>query len=116
MPPSGDFSHFPVLLVQKGHMYSNLPQDQTHFHQLGACEHECFCLAGILLAEGDLKQEFLETLAAGKYQILFRLDRVVFQAPVIQAPALSIQYSEWAGGVAWLLNPINKQPVCGFLM
>ena len=95
MPPSGDFSHFPVLLVQKGHMYSNLPRDRTRFHQLGACKRECFRLAGILIAEGDLKQELLGTLAAGKYPILFHLDRVVFQVPVIQAPALGTQYSEW---------------------
>ena len=96
-------------------MYSNLPQDRTRFHQLGACEHECFRLAGILIAEGDLKQELLETLAAGKYPILFRLDRVVFQAPVIQALALSTQYSEWAGGIACLLNLVNGRPVCGFM-
>ena len=71
VPPSGDFSHFPVLLVQKGHMYSKLPRDRTRFHQLGACKHECFCLAGILIAEGDLKQELLEILAAGEYPIPF---------------------------------------------
>ena len=70
------------------------------FHQLGACERECFCLAGILIAEGDLKQELLVILAAGKYPILFRLDRIAFQVPVIQVPALSTQYSEWAGRIA----------------
>ena len=86
------------------------------FHQLGACERECFHLAGILIAEGDLKQELLGTLAADKYPILFHLDRVVFQVPVIQAPALGTQYSEWAGGITWLLNLVNKRPVCGFLM
>ena len=100
-------------------MYSNLPRDQTHFHQLGTCKRECFRLAGILIAEGDLKQELLEILAAGKYTIFFRLDRVVFQVPVIQAPALHTQYSEWAGGIAWLHNlhisNVNKWPVC-FLM
>ena len=115
MPPSGDFTHFPVLLVQKGHMYSNLPRDRMHFHQLGACERECFRLAGILIAEGDLKQELLGTLATGKYPILFRLDRVVFQVPVIQAPALGTQYSEWAGGIAWLLNLVMSGQSVAFL-
>ena len=57
----------PHFLVQKGQMYSNLPQDQTRFHQLGTCECECFCLAGIVISEGDLRQELIETLAAGKY-------------------------------------------------
>ena len=100
-------------------MYSNLPRDRTRFHQLGACERECFCLAGILIAEGNLKQELVEILAAGKYPILFRLNSN-FQAPVIQVPALSTQYSEWAGGIAWLHNlqigNVNEWPVCGFLM
>ena len=45
-------------------MYSNLPRDWTHFHRLGVCKCECFCLAGILITEGDLRQELLETLAA----------------------------------------------------
>ena len=54
-------------------MYSNLPQDRMHFHQLGACECECFCLAGILIAEDDSRQELLEILAAGKYLISFAL-------------------------------------------
>ena len=92
-------------------MYSNLPRDRTHFHQLGACECECFHLAGILIAEDDLKQELLGTLATGKYPILFSLDRVAFQVLVIQALALGTQYSEWAGGIAWLLNLVNKRPV-----
>ena len=52
-------------------MYSSLPRDRTRFHQLGACERECFRLASILISEGDLRQELLETLAAGKYSILF---------------------------------------------
>ena len=101
-------------------MYSNLPRDRMCFHQLGACEHECFCLAGILIAEGDLKQELLEILAAGKFPILFRLNRIVFQASVVQAPAFNTQYSEWTGGITWLRNlqisNVNKWPVCGFLM
>ena len=73
LPPSGDFFHFPALLVWKGHMYSNLLRDRAHFHQLGACERECFRLAGILIAEDDSRQELLEILAAGKYPIFFAL-------------------------------------------
>ena len=43
------------------------------FHQLGACERECFCLAGIVTYRRRFKtraQELIETLAAGKYPIL----------------------------------------------
>ena len=90
MTPSGDFFHFPALAVWKGQMYSNLPRDRTRFHRLGACERECFCLAGILITEGDLRQELLETLAAGKYSIL--LSRVVtLQAPIFQVLAFDAE-------------------------
>ena len=85
VPPSGDFCHFPTFLVRKGQMYSNLPRDQTRFHQLGACEHECFRLAGILIADGDSRQELLETLAAGKYLTSFLSQFISPQVPVIQA-------------------------------
>ena len=54
-------------------MYSNLPRDRTRFHQLGACERECFRLAGILVASGDTRQELIETLVAGEYSRLFNL-------------------------------------------
>ena len=37
------------------------------FHQLGACEYECFRLAGALAADANNKAVLLETLAAGKY-------------------------------------------------
>ena len=88
--PSGDFFHFPTLTVWKGQMYSNLPRDRTHFHRLGVCECQCFCLAGILITEGDLRQELLETLAAGKYSIL--LSHVVtLQAPIFQALAFDAE-------------------------
>ena len=71
-------------------MYSNLPRDQVCFHWLGMCEHECFRLAGILITEGDLRQELLETLAAGKYSIL--LSRVVtLQAPIFEALAFDAE-------------------------
>ena len=71
-------------------MYSNLPRDQMHFHQLGACEHECFHLAGILITEGDLRQELLETLATGKYSIL--VSRIVtLQASIFQVLAFDAE-------------------------
>ena len=88
--PSGDFFHFPVLTVQKGQMYSNLPRDWTCFHRLGMCERECFRLAGILIMEGDLRQELLETLAAGKYTILLS-HIVTLQARIFQALAFDAE-------------------------
>ena len=88
--PSGDFFHFPVLTVWKGQMYSNLPRDRMRFHWLGTCERECFRLAGILITEGNLRQELLETLATGKYSIL--ISRVVtLQAPIFQALAFDAE-------------------------
>ena len=118
--PSGDFFHFPMLTVWKGQMYSNLPRDRTRFHWLGACERECFCLAGILITEGDLRQELLETLATGKYSIL--LSRVVtLQAPIFQALAFDAEsiISDGAqppGYAISLISNINKRPVYGFSM
>ena len=118
--PSGDFSHFPMLTVQKGQMYSNLPRDRTRFHQLGACKCECFRLAGILIAEGDLRQELLETLATSKYSIL--LSHVVtLQAPIFQVLAFDAEsiISDGArlpGYTISLISNINKWPVCGFSM
>ena len=120
MTPSGDFFHFPALTVQKGQMYSNLPRDRTHFYQLGACERECFRLAGILITEGDLRQELLETLATGKYSIL--LSRVVtLQAPIFQGLAFDAEsiISDWArppGYAISLISNINKRPIHGFSM
>ena len=101
-------------------MYSNLPRDRTCFHRLGACECECFRLAGILITEGDLRQEFLETLAAGKYSIL--LSRVVtFQALIFQALAFDAEsiMSDGArlpGYAISLISNINKWPIYGFSM
>ena len=69
-------------------MSSNLPRDRTCFHQLGACERECFHLAGIVITEGDLRQELIETLAAGKYLTLSypsSVQALVDQASVVQA-------------------------------
>ena len=42
-------------------------RDRTLFHQLGACEYECFCLAGAFVADANDKAVLLETFAAGKY-------------------------------------------------
>ena len=117
--PSGDFFHFPALTVQKGQMYSNLPRDRTCFHWLGTCERECFRLAGILITEGDLRQELLETLATGKYSIL--LSHVVtLQAPIFQALAFDAEsiISDWArpsGYAISLISNINKRKSMVFL-
>ena len=118
--PSGDFFHFPTLTVRKGQMYSKLPRDRTRFHRLSTCECECFRLAGILITEGDLRQELLETLAAGKYSIL--LSRVVtLQAPIFQVLAFDAE-SIISDGVRppgyaiSLISNINKRPVYGFSM
>ena len=48
-------------------MSSGFLRDRTLFHQLGECEYECFCLAGALVADEDVKAALLETFAAGKY-------------------------------------------------
>ena len=37
------------------------------FHQLGACEYECFHLAGALATDTNDRAILLEILAAGKY-------------------------------------------------
>ena len=37
------------------------------FHQLGACEYECFHPAGALAADANDRAVLLEILAAGKY-------------------------------------------------
>ena len=116
--PNGDFLHFPALTVRKGQIYSNLSRDRTCFHQLGACERECFRLAGILITIGNLRQELLETLAASKYSIL--LSRVVtLQAPIFQVLAFDSEsiISDGAqppGYAISLISNINKRPVYGF--
>ena len=101
-------------------MYSNLPRDRTHFHRLGVCERECFRLAGILIMEGDLRQELLETLAVGKYSILFSCV-VTLQVPIFQALAFDAEsiISDGArppGYTISLISNINKWPVYGFSM
>ena len=101
-------------------MYSNLSRDRTRFHRLGACKHKCFHLAGILITEGNLRQELLETLAAGKYSILlFRV--VTLQAPIFQVLAFDAE-SIISDGVRppgyaiSLTSNINKRPIYGFSM
>ena len=48
-------------------MSSGFLRDRTLFHQLGACEYECFYLAGALAADADNRAVLLEILATGKY-------------------------------------------------
>ena len=67
MPPSGDFLIFPPFSVRKGQMSSGFLRDRTLFHQLGACEYECFHLAGALTTDTNDRAILLEVLAASKY-------------------------------------------------
>ena len=48
-------------------MSSRFLRDRTLFHQLDACEYECFHLAGALAADENDRAILLEILAAGKY-------------------------------------------------
>ena len=48
-------------------MSSGFLRDRTLFHQLGACEYECFRLAGALATDANDRAVLLEILAAGKY-------------------------------------------------
>ena len=57
-----------------------------HFHQLGACKRKCFRLAGIVILEGNSRQELIETLATGKYPTFANfIQALVVQAPQVQA-------------------------------
>ena len=67
MPPSGISFIFLHFLVQKGQMSFGFLRDRMLFHQLGACEYECFHLAGALATDANDKAVLLKTLAAGKY-------------------------------------------------
>ena len=58
---------FPCFSVQKGQMSSGFLRDRMLFHQLGACEYECFRLAGTLTADVDNRAVLFEIFAAGKY-------------------------------------------------
>ena len=48
-------------------MSSGFLRDRMLFHQLGACEYECFHLAGALTADANDRAVLLEIPAAGKY-------------------------------------------------
>ena len=67
LPPSGDFFYFPTLLsIERSDVFQS-PSRLHAFPPAGACERECFRLAGIIIAEGDSRQELIETLATGEY-------------------------------------------------
>ena len=89
MPPSGDFL-FPRFLVCKGQMSSGFLRDRTLFHQLGACEYECFRLAGALTADANDRAVLLEIFAAGKY---LRSSRFCFYLVILGARLLDKHYS-----------------------
>ena len=89
MPPSGDFL-FLRFLVQKGQMSSGFLRDRTLFHQLGACEYECFRLAGALAADANDRAVLLEIFAAGKY---LWSSRLCFRLVILSARLLDKHYS-----------------------
>ena len=90
MPPSGDFLIFPHFLVHKGKMSSRFLRDRTLFHQLGACEYECFRLAGALAADANDRAVLLEIFAAGKYP---QSSRFCFRLVVLGARLLHKHHS-----------------------
>ena len=90
MPPSGDFLIFPRFLVRKGQMSSGFLRDRTLFHQLGACEYECFRLAGALAADANDRAVLLEIFAAGKYP---QFSRFHFRLVVLGARLLHKHHS-----------------------
>ena len=48
-------------------MSSGFLRDRMLFHQVGACEYECFCLAEALATDANNRAVLLKILAAGKY-------------------------------------------------
>ena len=90
MPPSKDFLIFPRFSVRKGQMSSGFLRDRTLFHQLGACEYECFRLAGALAADANDRAVLLKILAAGKY---LRASRFCFRLVILSARLLDKHYS-----------------------
>ena len=60
------------------------------FHQLGACEYECFRLAGALTADVDDRAVLFETFAAGKYP---RYSRFCFRLVILGARLQDKHYS-----------------------
>ena len=90
MPPSEHFLIFPCFSVRKGQMSSGFLRDRTLFHQLGACEYECFRLAGALTADTNDGAVLLESLAAGKY---LWASRFCFQMVILSTSLLDKHYS-----------------------
>ena len=90
MPPSGDFLIFPRFLVRKGQMSSGFLRDWTLFHQLGACEYECFRLAGVLTTDANDRAVLLKIFAASKY---LRSSRFCFHLVILGARLLDKHYS-----------------------
>ena len=88
--PSGVFLIFPCFLVCKGQMSSRFLRDRTLFHQLGACEYECFRLAGALTADANDRAALLEIFAAGKY---LWSSRFCFHLVILGARLLDKHYS-----------------------
>ena len=60
------------------------------FHQLGACEYECFHLAGALITDANDKAVLLETFAAGKY---LWTSRFCFRLVILGARLLDKHFS-----------------------
>ena len=65
-------------------------RDRTLFHQLGACEYECFCLAGALAADVNNRAVLFEIFAAGKY---LWSSRFRFRLVILGARLLDKHYS-----------------------
>ena len=60
------------------------------FHQLGACEYECFHLAGALTADANDRAVLFEIFAAGKY---LRFSRFHFRLVILGTRLLDKHYS-----------------------
>ena len=71
-------------------MSSGFLRDRMLFHQLGACEYECFCLAGALATDANDRAVLLEILAAGKY---LQASRFCFRLVILSARLLDKHYS-----------------------
>ena len=71
-------------------MSSGFLRDRTLFHQLGACEYKCFCLAGALTADANDKAVLLIILAASKY---LHTSRFRFRLVILGARLLDKHFS-----------------------
>ena len=70
-------------------MSSGFLRDRMLFHQLGACEYECFHLAA-LAADANDKALLLKILAAGKY---FRASHFRFRLVILGARLLDKHFT-----------------------